>query len=92
MTAPNLPTAVAEAECCIELKPSLFLSQHSPVRDFDDVVCELHAFKGHGLSLHAGAGAVDESLEQHRDPSGDSEDSTAQFNFFFSGHLPGFGR
>lgn len=42
---------------------SAIQSSHSPVRYFDDVVCELHALEGHGLPLHASAGTIDKSLE-----------------------------
>lgn len=39
---------------------------HSPVRYFDDVVCELHALKGHGLPFHACAGTIDKSLKHNK--------------------------
>lgn len=35
---------------------------HSPVRYFDDIVCELHALEGHGLPLHPCAGTINKSL------------------------------
>lgn len=34
----------------------------SPVRDFDDVVCELQALEGHGLPLDPSARAVHQRL------------------------------
>lgn len=41
----------------------VLLNQYPPVRDFDDVVCELHALKRHGLSPHTCAWAINKSLE-----------------------------
>lgn len=39
------------------------------MRDFDDVVCELHALKWHGLSPHICAWAVNKSLEDTKEHS-----------------------
>lgn len=38
---------------------------------FDDEVCELHALEGHGLSLHASARAVHQSLADKKGVSTD---------------------
>lgn len=46
------------------------------MRYFDDIVCELHAFEWHGLSLHTRAWAIYKSLEEEKEQSVkiDSED------------------
>lgn len=39
------------------------------MRYFDDVVCELHALKRHGLSPNTCARAINKSLEKEKEPS-----------------------
>lgn len=88
MTELNLPTVVTEAAIFYLILIMLFVlsyffNQHSPVRYFDDIVCELHAFKWHGLSLNTRAWAINKSLEEEKEQSVkvDSEDSNGQCNF-----------
>lgn len=72
------------------------LRSRSPVRYFDDVVCELHALEGHGLPLHACAGTINKSLEKTKQNKTINElkgkAKIDQSTLSLSEHSPYFGR
>lgn len=65
------------------VRSQLFFNQHSPVRHFDDIVCELHAFKGHGLPLNTGARPINKSLQEENNSRWNSTVNTAPVNASF---------